>query len=276
MENKAEIIRKAKILTEGLGMGRYCIAIIMIALNRNWDVTPLIEVRTFPKMKVVFEGLRANIDVNLYAKRDYSLGKMKIIKDALINNIEVKDILKTEKFISEESLSFIVDLRKMDKEDGPFADETHPVERFIRDYLPLQVTSDRLKLLYEAYKEGVSETITLNKTASNSLIATALMAKKRGYDFDLIAKQDFMDSQLSELRQAMDEKVDITLMLNSDFSSLQLRQIRLGLVNGVDVATYADPKISPLDMKEMRSKLALNASEELYNQSYDLAKKLLR
>lgn len=275
MDKKVNVINKAKELTEGRNYGKNEIAIVIIALKENLDASQLLKVDTFAKMKEVLEGLRANIDVTLFATDRYTSGKMRLIRNALTDNVEVADILSMDKFISENSLEFILGLRRqveMNPSDREIKDQ---LESYIKLFVPMQVPSKRLKLLFDSYVAGVSSFFILDKNRSDAFLETALVAKLKGYKFNDVVNTDLFDSQLIEIKQAMMEKADISLMLNNKFSSLQLRQLRLGLVNGLDVSSYADPSMSANDMKEKRVDLLVENRGDIYDESYSLSKRLL-
>lgn len=275
MDKKVNVINKAKELTEGRNYGKNEIAIVMIALKENLDASQLLKVDTFAKMKEVLEGLRANIDVTLFATDRYTSGKMRLIRNSLTDNVEVADILSMDKFISENSLEFILGLRRQ-VELNPSGRETRDqLESYIKLFVPMQVPSKRLKLLFDSYVAGVSSFFTLDKNRSDAFLETALVAKLKGYKFNDVVNADLLDSQLIEIKQAMMEKADISLMLNNKFSSLQLRQLRLGLVNGLDVSGYADPSMSANDMKEKRVDLMVENRGDIYDESYSLSERLL-
>lgn len=274
MDNKVNVINKAKALTEGRNYGKNEIAIVMIALKENLDASQLLKVDTFAKMKEVLEGLRANIDVTLFATDRYTSGKMQLIRNALTDNIEVADILSMDKFISENSLEFVLGLRRQAELNSSDQETKDQLESYIKLFVPMQVPSKRLKLLFDSYVAGVSSFFTLDKNRSDAFLETALVAKLKGYKFNDVVNADLLDSQLIEIKQAMMEKADISLMLNNKFSSLQLRQLRLGLVNGLDVSRYADPSITANDMKEKRVELMTENRGDIYDESYNLSKRL--
>ena len=275
MDKKVNVINKAKELTEGRNYGKNEIAIVMIALKENLDSSQLLKVDTFAKMKEVLEGLRANIDVTLFATDRYTSGKMRLIRNALTDNVEVADILSMDKFISENSLEFILGLRRQVELNPSDREIKDQLESYIKLFVPMQVPSKRLKLLFDSYVAGVSSFFTLDKNRSDAFLETALVAKLKGYKFNDVVNADLFDSQLIEIKQAMMEKADISLMLNNKFSSLQLRQLRLGLVNGLDVSSYADPSMSANDMKEKRVDLLVENRGDIYDESYSLSKRLL-
>lgn len=275
MDKKVNVINKAKELTEGRNYGKNEIAIIMIALKENLDASQLLKVDTFAKMKEVLEGLRANIDVTLFATDRYTSDKMRLIRNALTDNIEVADTLSMDKFISENSLEFILGLRRQVELNPADRETKDQLESCIKLFVPMQVSSKRLKLLFDSYVAGVSSFFTLDKNRSDAFLETALVAKLKGYKFKDVVNADFLDSQLIEIKQAMMEKADISLMLNNKFSSLQLRQLRLGLVNGLDVSSYADPSMSANDMKEKRVELLVKKQGDIYDESYNLSERLL-
>ena len=275
MDKKVNVINKAKELTEGRNYGKNEIAIVMIALKENLDASQLLKVDTFAKMKEVLEGLRANIDVTLFATDRYTSGKMRLIRNALTDNVEVADILSMDKFISENSLEFILGLRRQAELNSSDRETKDQLESYIKLFVPMQVPSKRLKLLFDSYVAGVSSFFTLDKNRSDAFLETALVAKLKGYKFNDVVNADLLDSQLIEIKQAMMEKADISLMLNNKFSSLQLRQLRLGLVNGLDVSEYADPSMSANDMKEKRVELMVENRGDIYDESYNLSERLL-
>lgn len=275
MDKKVNVINKAKELTEGRNYGKNEIAIVMIALKENLDSSQLLKVDTFAKMKEVLEGLRANIDVTLFATDRYTSGKMRLIRNALTDNVEVADILSMDKFISENSLEFILGLRRQVELNPSDREIKDQLESYIKLFVPMQVPSKRLKLLFDSYVAGVSSFFILDKNRSDAFLETALVAKLKGYKFNDVVNADLFDSQLIEIKQAMMEKADISLMLNNKFSSLQLRQLRLGLVNGLDVSSYADPSMSANDMKEKRVDLMVENRGDIYDESYSLSKRLL-
>lgn len=275
MDNKVNVINKAKELTEGRNYGKNEIAIVMIALKENLDASQLLKVDTFAKMKEVLEGLRANIDVTLFATDRYTSGKMQLIRNALTDNIEVADILSMDKFISENSLEFVLGLRRQAELNSSDQETKDQLESYIKLFVPMQVPSKRLKLLFDSYVAGVSSFFILDKNRSDAFLETALVAKLKGYKFNDVVNADLLDSQLIEIKQAMMEKADISLMLNNKFSSLQLRQLRLGLVNGLDVSRYADPSIAANDMKEKRVELMIENRGDIYDESYNLSERLL-
>ena len=275
MDKKVNVINKAKELTEGRNYGKNEIAIVMIALKENLDSSQLLKVDTFAKMKEVLEGLRANIDVTLFATDRYTSGKMRLIRNALTDNVEVADILSMDKFISENSLEFILGLRRQVELNPSDREIKDQLESYIKLFVPMQVPSKRLKLLFDSYVAGVSSFFILDKNRSDAFLETALVAKLKGYKFNDVVNADLFDSQLIEIKQAMMEKADISLMLNNKFSSLQLRQLRLGLVNGLDVSSYADPSMSANDMKEKRVDLLVKNRGDIYDESYSLSKRLL-
>lgn len=275
MDNKVNVINKAKELTEGRNYGKNEIAIVMIALKENLDASQLLKVDTFAKMKEVLEGLRANIDVALFATDRYTSGKMRLIRNALTDNVEVADILSMDKFISENSLEFILGLRRQVELNPSDRETKDQLESYIKLFVPMQVPSKRLKLLFDSYVAGVSSFFILDKNRSDAFLETALVAKLKGYKFNDVVNADLLDSQLIEIKQAMMEKADIALMLNNKFSSLQLRQLRLGLVNGLDVSRYADPSIAANDMKEKRVELMIENRGDIYDESYNLSERLL-
>ena len=275
MDKKVNVINKAKELTEGRNYGKNEIAIVMIALKENLDSSQLLKVDTFAKMKEVLEGLRANIDVTLFATDRYTSGKMRLIRNALTDNVEVADILSMDKFISENSLEFILGLRRQVELNPSDREIKDQLESYIKLFVPMQVPSKRLKLLFDSYVAGVSSFFILDKNRSDAFLETALVAKLKGYKFNDVVNADLFDSQLIEIKQAMMEKADISLMLNNKFSSLQLRQLRLGLVNGLDVSSYADPSMSANDMKEKRVDLLVKNQGDIYDESYSLSERLL-
>ena len=275
MDKKVNVINKAKELTEGRNYGKNEIAIVMIALKENLDSSQLLKVDTFAKMKEVLEGLRANIDVTLFATDRYTSGKLRLIRNALTDNVEVADILSMDKFISENSLEFILGLRRQVELNPSDREIKDQLESYIKLFVPMQVPSKRLKLLFDSYVAGVSSFFILDKNRSDAFLETALVAKLKGYKFNDVVNADLFDSQLIEIKQAMMEKADISLMLNNKFSSLQLRQLRLGLVNGLDVSSYADPSMSANDMKEKRVDLLVENRGDIYDESYSLSKRLL-
>ena len=275
MDKKVNVINKAKELTEGRNYGKNEIAIVMIALKENLDSSQLLKVDTFAKMKEVLKGLRANIDVTLFATDRYTSGKMRLIRNALTDNVEVADILSMDKFISENSLEFILGLRRQVELNPSDREIKDQLESYIKLFVPMQVPSKRLKLLFDSYVAGVSSFFILDKNRSDAFLETALVAKLKGYKFNDVVNADLFDSQLIEIKQAMMEKADISLMLNNKFSSLQLRQLRLGLVNGLDVSSYADPSMSANDMKEKRVDLMVENRGDIYDESYSLSKRLL-
>ena len=275
MDKKVNVINKAKELTEGRNYGKNEIAIVMIALKENLDSSQLLKVDTFAKMKEVLEGLRANIDVTLFATDRYTSGKMRLIRNALTDNVEVADILSMDKFISENSLEFILGLRRQVELNPSDREIKDQLESYIKLFVPMQVPSKRLKLLFDSYVAGVSSFFILDKNRSDAFLETALVAKLKGYKFNDVVNADLFDSQLIEIKQAMMEKADISLMLNNKFSSLQLRQLRLGLVNGLDVSSYADPSMSANDMKEKRVDLMVENRGDIYDESYSLSERLL-
>lgn len=275
MDKKVNVINKAKELTEGRNYGKNEIAIVMIALKENLDSSQLLKVDTFAKMKEVLEGLRANIDVTLFATDRYTSGKMRLIRNALTDNVEVADILSMDKFISENSLEFILGLRRQVELNPSDREIKDQLESYIKLFVPMQVPSKRLKLLFDSYVAGVSSFFILDKNRSDAFLETALVAKLKGYKFNDVVNADLFDSQLIEIKQAMMEKADISLMLNNKFSSLQLRQLRLGLVNGLDVSSYADPSMSANDMKEKRVDLLVENRGDIYDESYSLSERLL-
>ena len=275
MDKKVNVINEAKELTEGRNYGKTEIAIVMIALKENLDASQLLKVDTFAKMKEVFEGLRANIDVTLFATDRYTSGKMRLIRNALADNVEVADILSMDKFISENSLEFILGLRRQVELNPSDREIKDQLESYIKLFVPMQVPSKRLKLLFDSYVAGVSSFFILDKNRSDAFIETALVAKLKGYKFNDVVNADLLDSQLIEIKQAMMEKADISLMLNNKFSSLQLRQLRLGLVNGLNVSSYADPSMSANDMKEKRVDLMVESRGDIYDESYSLSERLL-
>ena len=275
MDKKVNVINEAKELTEGRNYGKTEIAIVMIALKENLDASQLLKVDTFAKMKEVFEGLRANIDVTLFATDRYTSGKMRLIRNALTDNVEVADILSMDKFISENSLEFILGLRRQVELNPSDREIKDQLESYIKLFVPMQVPSKRLKLLFDSYVAGVSSFFILDKNRSDAFIETALVAKLKGYKFNDVVNADLLDSQLIEIKQAMMEKADISLMLNNKFSSLQLRQLRLGLVNGLNVSSYADPSMSANDMKEKRVDLMVESRGDIYDESYSLSERLL-
>ncbi len=266
--NKVKLIELTKNLTKDKDYEPYHLSRVMILLNKGLDVKYLLETSTDEQFNLVFNALQETpgINVGLFAKKDYSAEKMKIIQNALIKNINIEPILLSNPTIETESLLLLIELIQ--------TEDNKTVFEFMSKIKNTNMGVDKLRLAYEAFSSNVNIDLFLDRNEYPiEYLKTFVYANRWGYDFEAIKEMQFVVSQLKEINYAMKELLDITPLLNRLLWSSQMRQIRLGLTQGISVEYYAKEDILENNMKEIRLNLKnreLNSQDAVLNKAYTL------
>ena len=266
--NKVKLIELTKNLTKDKDYEPYHLSRVMILLNKGLDVKYLLETSTDEQFNLVFNALQETpgINVGLFAKKDYSAEKMKIIQNALIKNINIEPISLSNPTIETESLLLLIELIQ--------TEDNKTVFEFMSKIKNTNMGVDKLRLAYEAFSSNVNIDLFLDRNEYPiEYLKTFVYANRWGYDFEAIKEMQFVVSQLKEINYAMKELLDITPLLNRLLWSSQMRQIRLGLTQGISVEYYAKEDILENNMKEIRLNLKnreLNSQDAVLNKAYTL------
>ena len=266
--NKVKLIELTKNLTKDKDYEPYHLSRVMILLNKGLDVKYLLETSTDEQFNLVFNALQETpgINVGLFAKKDYSAEKMKIIQNALIKNINIEPILLSNPTIETESLLLLIELIQ--------TEDNKTVFEFMSKIKNTNMGVDKLRLAYEAFSSNVNIDLFLDRNEYPiEYLKTFVYANRWGYDFEAIKEMQFVVSQLKEINYVMKELLDITPLLNRLLWSSQMRQIRLGLTQGISVEYYAKEDILENNMKEIRLNLKnreLNSQDAVLNKAYTL------
>ena len=202
--NKVKLIELTKNLTKDKDYEPYHLSRVMILLNKGLDVKYLLETSTDEQFNLVFNALQETpgINVGLFAKKDYSAEKMKIIQNALIKNINIEPILLSNPTIETESLLLLIELIQ--------TEDNKTVFEFMSKIKNTNMGVDKLRLAYEAFSSNVNIDLFLDRNEYPiEYLKTFVYANRWGYDFEAIKEMQFVVSQLKEINYAMKELLDI-------------------------------------------------------------------
>ena len=169
---------------------------------------------TQEQLKEIQDGVNKNLNIN-YAYSDLSAEKMEIIKESLINNIEV----------NVDDLNFsIKDWHKIEIQKG-FNKNINLIP-----YISKGLDRQSIQVVMFALAENLKE-------------------------IDNYLNSGFDSNQLYEIYDGLKEGVDVSIYAKEEFTDSQMQEIRIGLREGLNVEIYANPEYPWGLMREMRQSL---------------------
>lgn len=203
------------------------------------------------QLKELKKGVLDDLDVTIYANKEFLAIQMQEIRIGLKNDIDVSVYARTDYDWFQ-----MKELRK-------------GLERGIdvSQYSSPEISYDRMRQL----RKGLEKGMNLVKFAKldASILRQLRKANESKVNIVEYVKQGYRAEQLEEIRIALEKKLDIDPYLDIGYRGVSIQQIRFGLEHGIDVSRYAKIEYSWQQMREIRLGLEGRLDTSLYeNRNY--------
>lgn len=206
------------------------------------------------------EGIKAGLDVSIYARKEFLAIQMRQIRLGLAQGLDVK------KYASEEYDWFqMEEIRKgllggLEVESYAFPDISYDKMRQIRwglcdgfDLSPFKhLDAGILKELRLALKSRISIVPYINAGYDAEQLEAIRVALEKGLDIAPYLKKDYRGISLQEICIGLEHGLDVSVYAKTDYCWQQMREIRLGLEHMLDVSPYSNGYYSWQQMREIR------------------------
>lgn len=206
------------------------------------------------------EGLRAGVDVAIYARRDFLAIQMRQIRLGLEEGLPVEKYAMPEYdwFQMEEIRNGLLDGVRIELFASPAIsyDRMHQIRRGLREGIDLSpykyLEAGILRELRYAILHKVNIVPYINAGYGTKQLAAIRKALEKGLEIDSWLKKEFRGISIEEICQGLEEGLDISLYARTEYCWQQMREIRLGLEQMIDVEQYRNPYYSWQQMREVR------------------------
>lgn len=231
--------------------------------NENYTKDQLAEIE---------EGLRDNLDVDLYADPDFLSVQMREIRIGLLEGLHAE--LYATKEYDWSQMEQIRQGLEADIKVSKYANPKLPFEvmREIRIGLvqgvdisaAVNLPAGTLRELRKAMISKVSILQYIKDGYVQEQLEEIRLALEEGLNIDSFLNQEFRGASIREIRLGLERKVDVSMYARTDMGWQQMREIRLGLEDRCRVSIYANPLYSWQQMREIRLGLEDNLPVERY------------
>lgn len=217
--------------------------------SQGFDVFQLAEIEL---------GLKAGVDVRLYAKRRYIFLQMAELRKGLISKVDIS--LYSDVFF---------DWFQM-----------REIRRGLEEGVDVSVYRDRDidHLIMREIRKGLVDNINLmpyvKRGLNRSVLQVIRKAKLDKVNLDSFVDQGYDSNQLDELRKGIKYNLNITEYENPLLSGAQMREIRYGLRAGIDISAYNDIKYNWMQMQEIRLGIMNKVDIFWYDNAYFNARQM--
>ena len=185
----------------------------IIFIHNHFDFGDYEDSRQKDEILSGFEKGLSVKEVTIYAKKEYSYEKMKLIKEALLSNTDINFI--------QNILKLNLSIYKMDMAIKDF--NGHLPEDVISIYANNIYSDDASKEIRLAILNGVNQTNVLNKLARVEFDSNQIREIRIGLErglfeeaIDLYAKRDYSSQKMRELREIIEREFKNGTMLNQN------------------------------------------------------------
>ena len=193
------------------------------------------------------EGLRAGLDVSVYAKPEFYAIQMRQIRLGLMAGLPV-GIYASDKYDWFQMEEIRLGLE-------------HKID--INKYADPSVPFDTMRQIREGLEQGIDLSAAGNLPAGK--LREFRMAACEGIDIGKYIKAGYDEEQLKQIRTALEEALDIDPYINPAQRGASIREIALGIGKNLDVKTYADEQMNWQQMRELRKGLEHRIDISVYN-----------
>lgn len=217
------------------------------------------------------EGMKAGIDVSVYARRDFLAMQMRQIRKGLTDNLPMAAYAKPEYdwFQLEEireGLSSYIDVKKYDSPEIPY-DKMRQLRKGLEkgiDLIPyLSLDAGIIRQMRKALLSNVDIQIYVEDGYDEEQLEEIRLALQEGLDIHQYVKKEFRGISLHEIVEGLRKNVDVSVYAKEEYTWRQMREIRLGQMSQIDVSFYTDPWYDYRQMQELR--LGLEAGLDISN-----------
>lgn len=257
------------------------------------------------------EGLKNQLDVSVYAHKDYFALQMQQIRLGMMDGLPVSvyadpiyDWFQMEEI--RKGLKRHLDISLYSSPDIPY-DKMRQIRKGIiagidlTPYMQLEAgilrelrkawvsrvniipyisegyDREQLEQIRKALKKGIDIHPYLLKQFRGASIREIYVGLENGIDASAYAKACFDWRQMKEIRLGMEHRVDTTQYLNRLYDWKQMREIRLGLEEGLDISSYHSLMYTAGEMRKKRLCLEEDIKEfNFYNELTEDGKQIDR
>lgn len=234
----------------------------------NNDITDEQKIKAFceilPKFKLnqidmIMRGLKAKVDVSLYADPKFSVEQMEVISRGLYHCFDATHIklfaieslfIYEMEYISNE----IYDYGRMDKEINIFDSMFQG-----SDFDPCQKINILIGL-----KLGLDVSLYADKKYHWREMHQLRKCLEYKSDIKILKDNDYEFDQMEIIVEGLKRGLNVSAYLNKRFDAYQMNEILEGLISGVDVSIYADLKFDHQQMTEIREGLKENLDPAIF------------
>lgn len=271
-------MNKSQLLEQGFSPDQ--IEEIKLGIKAGVDVSVYADRRYLAiQMQQIRYGLEAGLDVRYYANPEYDWFQMKEIRKGLLTGLPI------EKYAS---LSISYDRMKQirlglcdDVDMSPFKHLKAGVLKQLRlalknkvrivSYINEGYDARQLEAIREALEKNIPIEPYLNKSFLGVAIQEISLGLEHGVDVTCYVNPRYGWRQMREIRLGLEHLVDVSHYANRYYTHEQMREIRLGLEEGLDVSYYKSLMYTASDMEKRRRNLlehpGLAASEKKDNEA---------
>ena len=217
------------------------------------------------------EGMKAGIDVSVYARKDFLAMQMRQIRKGLTDNLPMAVYAKPEYdwFQLEEireGLSSYIDVKKYDSPEIPY-DKMRQLRKGLEKEIDLtsylSLEAGIIRQIRKALISDVDIQLYVEDGYDEEQLEEIRIALQEGLDIHQYVKKEFRGISLHEIVEGLRKNVDVSVYAKEEYSWRQMREIRLGQMHQIDVSFYTDPWYDYRQMQELR--LGLEAGLDINN-----------
>ena len=243
---------------------------------------------TLYQKQEIDEGIKAGLDVSVYANPRFIAIQMREIRLGLMHQVPVECYASPEYdwFQMEEirkGLERNIDVRKYASPEIPF-DRMRQIRKGLECGIDLSAGQKYpvgvLRELRLAYCDGIDIRQYIKQGYEEEQLKQIRLAKGKGLDIDPYLSPALRGPSIGEIALGLERELDVSLYAKEEMNWQQMREIRLGMEMRLDVSVYDNVLYSWQQMREIRLGMMEELSVECYSSlmytSKEMCKKRLQ
>ncbi len=237
------------------------------------------------QMRQIQLGLKAGLDVSIYAKPEYDWFQMEEIREGLKAGLDVSVYAKpqvpyeTMREIRKGMLSGIALASYMNLKPPVIRELRKARESKVNilKYVSQGYDAGQLRQIRHALEQGVDIEAYLSTDYRAASLEQILIGLVHGVDVSLYAKPFYRWRQMREIRKGLEHRIAVEKYSSQLYSWEQMKEVRLGLEQGLDVDSYRLLRYTAGEMRKKRMAIleALKAEQERILESQIKAEDLM-
>lgn len=247
-----------------LGFSPDQVAEIEEGLKMNIDISPYAKKEFLAiQMRQIRMGIMEDLPVWFYATTDYDWFQMEEIRKGLLQNLDV--VIYSDPAIPYDKMRQIrkglkagINLIEFKRFDAGILRQLRKAmlsKINLVEYINGGYVTEQLEQIRLAMEAGVDIKPYLNKDFRGVSIREIFYGLEKGLNVSVYAKLEYSWQQMREIRLGMEKRLDVEYYTNPLYEWQQMRQIRLGMEEDLDISVYRSFMYTAKEMEAKREQL---------------------